>query len=152
MRLILVHPQIPQNAGNVVRLCAATGASLTLVRPLGFAVTDRRLKRAGLDYWLGVDVEIVDQLEPLLEESTTPFYFFSSRATRCYSQVQYAADSWLIFGSETDGLPREWLTKWPERLVTIPMRQGCRCLNLANSCAIALYEAERQQQFASLSC
>src|SRR5271169_1036509 len=121
MKVVLYQPQIPQNTGNVVRTCAVTGSDLILVRPLGFSVSDRWLKRAGLDYWEGVDIEIIDNLEERLTTTTDPFYFFSSHATQRYSDVQYTTDDWLIFGSETTGLPESFAKLWPEKFVTIPM-------------------------------
>lgn len=147
MHIILYQPQIPQNTGNIVRTCAVTGSSLTLVRPLGFSVNDRWLKRAGLDYWEGVTVNFIDDLEAYLETIKTPFYFLSSKATRSYAEVKYGLNDILIFGSETAGLPVGFQEKWPERFVTIPMVDGVRCLNLATSAGIVVYEAWRQQGF-----
>ena len=148
MKVILYQPQIPQNSGNIVRTCAVTGCDLIMVRPLGFSTHDRWLKRAGLDYWEGVRVEFIDNLEEYLAESTTSFYFFSSKTTKKYTTVSYQPDSLLIFGSETTGLPPSFFEKYPERFVTIPMIEGVRCLNLATSAGIAIYEAWRQQDFA----
>lgn len=144
MKIILVNPQIPQNTGNIVRTCAVTGNDLILVRPLGFSITDRWLKRAGLDYWEGVNVQIIDDLMSLLENASVPFYFLSSKARRSYSSVDYTENDWLIFGSETEGLPSNLYERWPERFVKIPMKPGVRCLNLATSAGIAIYEATRQ--------
>lgn len=149
MKIVLFQPQIPQNAGNIVRTCAVTGCDLILVRPLGFSITDRWLKRAGLDYWEGVNVEVVDDLEELLNKAQGNFYFFSSKATKRYSDVKYQKDDLLIFGSETSGLPTELTEKWPDRCATIPMIDGSRCLNLATSAGIVVYEAWRQQSFAT---
>ena len=148
MKIVLFQPQIPQNTGNIVRTCAVTGSELILVRPLGFNVTDRWLKRAGLDYWEGVQVEIIDDLESLLEKEKPSFYFFSSKASRRYDSVSYQSNDWLIFGSETHGLPARFTERWPDRCLTIPMRPGVRCLNLATSAGIVVYEAWRQQRFA----
>lgn len=148
MKIILFQPQIPQNTGNIVRTCSVAGASLTLVRPLGFSVTDRWLKRAGLDYWEGVDVSFIDDLEKYLESTNHPFYFFSSKAEKKYSDIKYGPNDILIFGSETSGLPELFAQKWPERYATIPMIPESRCLNLATSAGIVLYEAWRQQGFA----
>lgn len=145
MRIILYQPQIPQNAGNIVRTCAVTGTSLTMVRPMGFSTSDRWLKRAGLDYWEGVDVSFIDDLEAYLDGHSDPFFFFSSKASQLYSSVKYPSNACLIFGSETTGLPPIFYEKWPDRFVTIPMIQGARCLNLATSAGIAVYEAWRQQ-------
>lgn len=144
MKIALVSPQIPPNTGNVVRTCAATGTPLYLIRPLGFSVTDRALKRAGLDYWEGADVEIIDELEPFLAQHAPNFYFFSRHAEPLYTDVSYTENDLLIFGSETDGLPDFIFEKWPERCVKIPMKEGARCLNLATSVGIGLFEALRQ--------
>ncbi|HEV8050859.1 MAG TPA: tRNA (cytidine(34)-2'-O)-methyltransferase [Parachlamydiaceae bacterium] len=147
MKLILFQPQIPQNTGNIVRTCSVTGSSLTLVRPLGFSVTDRWLKRAGLDYWEGVEVSFLDDLEEYLQNTTQNFYFFSSKAEKTYSDIDYKRDDLLIFGSETSGLPQHFVDRWPERFARIPMVAESRCLNLATSVGIVLYEAWRQQGF-----
>lgn len=147
MKVVLYQPQIPQNTGNIVRTCAVTGCELVLVRPLGFSTSDRWLKRAGLDYWEGVTMAFIDDLEAFLEEQTSPFFFFSSKATRIYSEAIYPQDSILIFGSETSGLPPHILARWPDSAVTLPMLPEARCLNLATSVGIGVYEAWRQQQF-----
>lgn len=147
MKIILYQPQIPQNTGNIVRSCSVTGTDLVLVGPLGFSVTDRWLKRSGLDYWEGVNVTIIDDLETYLDACDSPFYFFSSKATQRYNDIKYNSDALLIFGSETSGLPAHFSEKWPERFATIPMKEGSRCLNLASSAAIVLYEALRQNDF-----
>jgi tRNA (cytidine/uridine-2'-O-)-methyltransferase len=147
VKVVLYQPQIPQNTGNVVRTCAVTGSDLYLVTPLGFQISDRWLKRAGLDYWEGVQMQTVDDLESLLESQHFSFYFFSSHAEQSYSNIHYTQEDWLIFGSETTGLPQKFVEKWPEKFVTLPMREGQRCLNLATSVGIAVYEAYRQNQF-----
>ena len=147
MKVILYQPQIPQNAGNIVRTCAVTGCDLIMVRPLGFSTHDRWLKRAGLDYWEGVTVEFIDDLEQYLDQFSGQFYFFSSKAKQRYSDVQYQPADLLIFGSETTGLPAHFFEKWPDRYVTLPMKPGVRCLNLATSVGIAVYEAWRQLDF-----
>lgn len=147
MKIILFQPQIPQNTGNIVRTCAVTGSSLTLIGPLGFSITDRWLKRAGLDYWEGVDVTVIDDLELLLNQSSSNFTFFSSKAEKFYTDIQYDKDHLLIFGSETSGLPPSFAEKWPDHFVKLPMISGVRCLNLATSVGIATYEAWRQQNF-----
>lgn len=147
IKIILFQPMIPQNTGNIVRTCSVTGSSLTLVHPLGFSTQSRWLKRAGLDYWEGVDVEEIDHLDTYLEQTDSPFYFFSSKGKKLYTEVQYAPDSLLIFGSETSGLPARFHEKWTDRFLTIPMIEGTRCLNLATSAAIVLYEALRQNHF-----
>jgi tRNA (cytidine/uridine-2'-O-)-methyltransferase len=144
MKIILFQPQIPQNTGNIVRTCSVTGTGLILVHPLGFSTQSRWLKRAGLDYWEGVDVEEIEDLDTYLEKSSDPFFFFSSKATRTYLEAEYQPNSLLIFGSETKGLPAKYFEKWPERFFKIPMLPQVRCLNLATSAGIALYEALRQ--------
>lgn len=147
MKIVLYQPQIPQNTGNIVRTCSVTGCDLILVRPLGFSITSRWLKRAGLDYWEGVNVDIIDNLEERLSEASNDFYFFSSKASKLYSDVSYKKDDWLIFGSETSGLPPEFSKKWPEKFATIPMLPNARCLNLATSAGIVIYESWRQLKF-----
>lgn len=146
MRIVLFEPQIPQNAGNIVRTCAVTGCALTLVRPLGFSTASRHLRRAGLDYWEGVDVTFSESLEEAIEGYTP--YFFTSHGTVSYHAVEYSRNSVLVFGSETAGLPAWVHDKHSERCVRIPMLADSRCLNLATSAGIAIYEACRQQQFA----
>lgn len=147
MKIILFQPQIPQNTGNIVRTCAVTGCHLILVNPLGFSIEDRWLKRAGLDYWEGVNVSLIDDLEDYLQQTSEPFYFFSSKASKKYTSFSYSPHSMLIFGSETTGLPPTFFEKWPDRFATIPMIPGVRCLNLATSVGIVTYEAWRQQDF-----
>lgn len=140
MKIVLYQPQIPQNTGNIVRTCAATGSGLVLVRPLGFSTSSRHLKRAGLDYWDGVNVEEIDDLEAILG---TSFFFFSSKATKLYTEAPYTPDSLLIFGSETSGLPDIFWEKYSEHFYKIPMVEGARCLNLSNCAAIVTYECLR---------
>ena len=150
MKVVLYQPQIPQNTGNVVRTCAVSGHDLMLVGPMGFSANDRWLKRAGLDYWEGVQVTIAENLEvfeEFLATTTSNFIFFSSKAKKRYCDVTYNSDDILIFGSETTGLCPSFFQRWPERFVTIPMLSGQRCLNLATTVGSALYEAWRQQNF-----
>ncbi len=147
MKIVLFEPQIPQNTGNIVRTCKATGNELILVKPLGFSISDKALKRAGLDYWDGVSVSTIDDLALFLENISAPFYFFSSHASRRYTEVSYSADAILIFGSETAGLPAWVHRSWPDRFLTLPMKKDSRCLNLANTASIVIYEAWRQQGF-----
>ncbi len=146
MKIILFQPQIPQNTGNIVRTCAATCSGLVLVHPLGFSTKSRWLKRAGLDYWDGVTVEEIDDLEKYLINNPS-FFFLSSKSNIPYTEAPYRSDSLLIFGSETSGLPPQYAMRWPERFYTIPMAPQTRCLNLASSAAIVLYEGLRQLQF-----
>lgn len=147
MKIILYQPQIPQNTGNIARTCSVTGSELILVRPLGFSTQNRWLKRAGLDYWEGVKIEEIDDLSLYLEKSSAPFFFFSSKAKQIYTKGSYQPNAILIFGSETSGLPFLFWEKYPERFYTIPMVPNSRCLNLASSAAVVLYEALRQTQF-----
>lgn len=147
MKVILYQPQIPQNTGNIVRTCAVSGCELILVEPLGFSINDRWLKRAGLDYWEGVNVQTIPDLEKYLDQCNHPFYFFSSKTSTVYSSVSYTSQDLLIFGSETSGLDPIFFEKWPEKFITIPMRPEARCLNLATSVGIGVYEAWRQQGF-----
>lgn len=144
MKIILYHPQIPQNTGNIVRTCKVTGADLILVRPLGFKTDNHHLKRAGLDYWEGVNVKQIDNLTLYLEHLNSPFYFFSSHAQTLYTDPLYTQDTTLIFGSESAGLPPKYKEKWPSQFVTLPMKEGSRCLNLATAVGIGIYEVIRQ--------
>ena len=150
MKIALFQPEIPQNTGNIARTCAATQSGLILVHPLGFSTQDRHLKRAGLDYWKDVHIEEIYDLAAYLEQTTDPFYFFSSKTEKTYDQALYAPNSLLIFGSETGGLPELFHKRWKENFYTIPMAPSQRCLNLASSAAIVLYEALRQNHFAPL--
>jgi tRNA (cytidine/uridine-2'-O-)-methyltransferase len=147
MKIILYQPCIPQNTGNIVRTCAVTGNELILVPPLGFSINDRWLKRSGLDYWEDVQVKTIENLEEWLEKTENDFIFFSSKATQLYTEVSYSPQDALIFGSETSGLPEQFFLRWPERFVRIPMVPEVRCLNLATSVGIAVYEAWRQNNF-----
>jgi tRNA (cytidine/uridine-2'-O-)-methyltransferase len=147
MKIILFQPQIPQNTGNIVRTCSVTGNELMLVKPLGFSTSNRMLKRAGLDYWEGITVSFLDDLEHYLESTQHPFYFFSSHAQQLYTEPSYEPDSILIFGSETFGLPEIFHKKYQHRFFTLPMTEKSRCLNLSNAVSIVIYEAWRQQRF-----
>ncbi len=147
----MVEPLIPQNTGNIARTCAATGATLHLVRPLGFSTSDRYLKRAGLDYWRFVQVHYHDSFEDLRRVyPDRPFYFTSVRGGRPYTDVAYPTDAFLVFGKETEGLPQALLDAYSEYCIRIPMLPGMRSLNLSNSVAVVLYEALRQQGFKGL--
>jgi tRNA (cytidine/uridine-2'-O-)-methyltransferase len=144
--VVLVEPRIPQNAGNIARLCVCAGAELFLVGSLGFRLgSEKHLKRAGMDYLASIELKHVPDFEAVLSEKPgwTP-YFLSTKAKRLYTEIAYTPDTLLVFGSETQGLPASWLEKHPEQSLRIPMREGARSLNLANSVAIVLYEAIRQ--------
>ncbi|MDF2576617.1 MAG: hypothetical protein K0S74_101 [Chlamydiales bacterium] len=151
MYIVLYQPQIPQNTGNIVRTCSVTGNNLILVRPLGFSTSDRMLKRSGLDYWEGVNVQIMDkdEFELWLVNHLKEYnaYFLSSKVKKSYAEVTYHPTDALIFGSETSGLPNEYTERWGEHYITLPMRSEARCLNLSNAVAITAYEAWRQQNF-----
>ena len=150
--IVLVEPQIPQNTGNIARTCAATGAGLHLIKPLGFSIEDRYLKRAGLDYWDKVLVSCCDSFTELRERyADKPFFFASTKAGKCYAEVNYPKESFIVFGKETAGLPEELLEANREMCIRIPMRPDIRSLNLSNSVAIVLYEVLRQQGVDSLS-
>ena len=150
--IVLVEPEIPQNTGNIARTCAATGCRLHLVKPLGFEVSDRYLKRAGLDYWQYVDVvywENFEELERAFPEGK--FYFFTTKARACYTDMKYSDGDFLVFGRETKGLPESLLIAHPQSCVRIPMLGELRSLNLSNSVAIAVYEGLRQSGFAGMN-
>lgn len=150
--IVLVEPEIPQNAGNIARTCAATGTTLHMIKPLGFEVSDKYLKRAGLDYWNLVEVCYYDSFDQLKAKfPNARFFFFTTKARKNHCQVQYQDGDFLVFGKETKGLPEELLLKNPGECLRIPMREETRSLNLSNSAAIALYEALRQTEFAGLS-
>ena len=151
LNLVLVEPEIPQNTGNVARTCAATGAALHLVRPLGFRIDDRKLKRAGLDYWHFLDITYYDDINDFFEKTKGGnYFFFSTKGTHRHSDVEYPDNSYLLFGKETKGLPEELLMKYPESTLRIPMIDEARSLNLSNSVAIAAYEVLRQWDYPEL--
>ncbi len=149
--IVLVEPEIPQNAGNIARTCAATGCVLHMVRPLGFEVSDKYLKRAGLDYWHLVDVRYYDSFDEVLEKNAgATFYFFTTKARRRHSDAAFKDGDFLVFGKETKGLPEELLMKNEKTCLRIPMFSEARSLNLSNSVAIAVYEALRQTDYQGL--
>ncbi|NGX49103.1 MAG: tRNA (cytidine(34)-2'-O)-methyltransferase [Candidatus Anoxychlamydiales bacterium] len=146
MQIILFKPEIPQNTGNIIRTCYLTNTSLSIVTPASFSLSDRNLKRAGLDYFKDLDLEKIDDLEKYLLDKKS-FYFFSSKAEKSYADIKYEKDAILIFGSETSGLPNIFFEKYKNNFLKIPMKKNSRCLNLSNTVAIALYEALRQNSF-----
>ncbi len=151
LNIVLVEPQIPQNTGNIARTCAVTGAALHLVKPMGFTVTDKHLKRAGLDYWNKLDITYYDGLEDFFEKNNEgTFYFFTTKGRNRHSDVEYNGKVYLIFGREDKGLPEELLFKHKESCLRIPMKSTLRSLNLSNSVAIAVYEALRQNDYLDL--
>ena len=151
INIVLHEPEIPQNTGNIARTCAATGAALHLIRPLGFAIDDRKLKRAGLDYWHQLDITYYDGLDDFYAKNPgVEVYYFSTKAPHLYTDIEYPNPVFIMFGKETKGLPEELLHQNPDRCVRLPMREGLRSLNLSNSVAIAVYEILRQGSFADL--
>ena len=152
LNLVLVEPEIPQNTGNVARTCAVTGAALHLVKPMGFEIDDRKLKRAGLDYWDKLDITYYDSLAQFLEiNGGEELFFFSTKAKRAHSDIVYPEKCFLVFGKETAGLPKALVEENIERAVRIPMRSELRCLNLSNSVAVGAYEVLRQWGFPALN-
>ena len=148
INIVLHEPEIPQNTGNIARTCAATGAALHLIRPLGFAIDDRKLKRAGLDYWHQLDITYYDGLDDFYAKNPeAEVYYFSTKAPHLYTEIEYPNPVYIMFGKETKGLPEDLLYNNPDRCVRLPMREGLRSLNLSNSVAIAVYEVLRQKGF-----
>lgn len=155
LNIVLVEPQIPQNTGNIARTCAATGARLHLVEPMGFRVDDAKLKRAGLDYWHLLDITYYENLDDFFEKNKNGnFFYFSTKATKIYSEIDYPDNTYLVFGKETAGLPEELLYENQEKCVRLPMinNSAARSLNLSNSVAIGVYEVLRQWNFPELLC
>jgi len=143
--VVLFEPEIPQNTGNIARLCACTGANLFLVGKLGFSLSDKYTKRAGLDYWESVNVQKVDTIEQLqAEHKDAKFYYLTTKTKKSFFDVEFKEGDFLVFGPETRGLPAELLESNQETSITIPMLEGQRSLNLSNSASIVLYEAIRQ--------
>lgn len=152
MNIVLVNPEIPQNTGNIARTCAATGAVLHLIRPLGFELSDRYLKRAGLDYWNLMEYDVYDDPEDFFRKHPgANCHYATTKAPRGYHEATYRDGDYLFFGCETRGLPENLLEKAYDRCIRIPMRTEARSLNLSNSVAIVLYEALRQNGFNGLS-
>ena len=152
LHVVLVEPEIPANTGNIARTCAATGSVLHLVKPLGFDISDKAVKRAGLDYWHLVDVRVYENLDDFFEKNKGSYYFFSTKAKNRYSDVDYPDNSYLFFGKETKGLPEELLHDNYDMTIRIPMVKDARSLNLSNSVAIVVYEGMRQLGFDNLLC
>ncbi|MDF2633882.1 MAG: S-adenosyl-L-methionine dependent tRNA/rRNA methyltransferase, SpoU [Pelosinus sp.] len=151
MHIVLVEPEIPGNTGNIARLCAATNSELHLVKPLGFSIEDKYLKRAGLDYWDLVKVHIHENFAEVLElYKEHNFYFNTTKTNKHYSSIQYKIDDFLVFGKETAGLPEYLLAEYKDNCIRIPMVDDARSLNLSNAAAVVVYEALKQQHFVSL--
>ena len=150
LNIVLVEPQIPQNTGNIARTCAATGAALHLVHPMGFRVDDKKLKRAGLDYWHLLEITYYGDIDDFFARTGGPYVFFTSKAGRVYTELHYPPGVFLVFGSEDEGLEEDLLRRYPNELARLPMAHGARCLNLSNAVAVAAYEALRASGFAGL--
>lgn len=155
LNVVLVEPEIPQNTGNIVRTCAATGAKLHLVRPFGFQISDKHLKRAGLDYWDKMDIEEHESFNAFLEKynpTEKNMFFVTSKGNNSYVDIDFSNmnEVFVLFGKETKGLPENIMKQYIEKTIRIPMREGIRCLNLSNAVAIVTYEILRQTQFDNL--
>lgn len=153
LHIVLVEPEIPQNCGNIARTCAATGSCLHLVEPLGFDVSEKAVKRAGLDYWHLVTVQVHPNLEDLFTrfpEAASDLWLATTKAPKAYCEANFTQDSWLFFGKETAGLPLAFREQYHDRCIRLPMVDEARSLNLANSVAVLTYEALRQNHFPGL--
>lgn len=151
INIVLHEPEIPQNTGNIARTCAATGAALHIIKPMGFTIDDRKLKRAGLDYWDKLDITYYENTNDFFEKNPdAKIYFFTTKAKHTYAEIDYPDDVYIMFGKESAGLPEELLYANPDSCVRIPMRDTLRSLNLSNSVAIAVYEIFRQHGFEGL--
>lgn len=151
LNIVLVEPQIPQNTGNIARTCAATGARLHLVGPLGFSIDDKKLKRAGLDYWHLLDITHYRGLADFFSRNAGPFFYFTTKAHTVHSDLSYPDGAYIVFGREDAGLPEPLLARNPGSCVRLPMIAGARSLNLSNTVAVAVYECLRQWGYPALS-
>ena len=152
LNIVLYEPEIPQNTGNIARTCAVTGIRLHLIKPLGFDISDKAVKRAGLDYWHLVDLRVYENLEDFFQKTgAEDIWLATTKAPRPYTQAQFRDGCWLFFGKETAGLPQPFRERYRDRCLRLPMRPGARSLNLANCVAVLTYEALKQQGFPGLS-
>lgn len=152
LNIVLIEPEIPQNTGNIARTCAATGARLHLVGPMGFVITDRQVRRAGLDYWDKLDITFYDSTDEFFEKNSGgKFYYFTTKAENTHSDMQYENGAYLVFGKETKGLPEDLLKKNHDSCVRLPMRGIIRSLNLSNAVCVGTYEVLRQWGYPELS-
>jgi len=148
MHIVLLEPEIPQNAGNIARTCAVTNSTLHLIRPLGFSVDDRYLKRAGLDYWKLLDIRYYDDFQDFRKKNAdAKLWMATTKARQVYTDADFEPDDYIMFGKESAGIPEEILMEYAETSIRIPMLEAARSLNLSNSVAIVIYEALRQQGF-----
>ena len=152
LNIVLVEPQIPQNTGNISRTCAVTGAALHLIKPYGFEITDKQLKRAGLDYWDKLEIYEYENLDDFFQRTEGEYYYFTTKGLNVHSEIEYPRDKnvFLLFGREDKGLPESLLHENPDKCSRIPMRKTLRSLNLSNSVAIAVYEVLRQWDYPDL--
>ena len=154
LNIVLVEPEIPQNTGNIARTCAATGARLHIIEPMGFKIDDKKLKRAGLDYWHLLDITYYKNIEDFYAKNSGEYFYFSTKAQHIYSDIKYPENTYLFFGKETKGLPEELLVANPERCVRMPMINSshARSLNLSNCVCVGAFEVLRQWGFPELLC
>lgn len=151
LNIVLVEPEIPPNTGNVARTCAATGAGLHLVGPLGFSLDDRHLKRAGLDYWHLLNLSMYERIEQVWQQHPDGrFFYLSTRGRHSYHEISFTPGDFIVFGKETQGLPQGLLSERMDWTFRIPMKQGARSLNLSNAVAVILYEGLRQLEFPTM--
>jgi len=151
INIVLVEPEIPQNAGNIVRTCAATGSNLYFVKPLGFELDDKKYKRAGLDYFPLSNINIVDSIDEIFKKNPDGvFYFASTKSKKTYAEVEYPDNCFVVFGKESYGLREDLLKEHYDNCIRVPMKSDARSLNLSNTVAIITYEAMRQQNFIDL--
>ena len=151
LNIVLVEPEIPQNTGNIARTCAALGAKLHLIKPLGFDITEKAVKRAGLDYWDKLEIIVYENLDEFKDKTKNEnIYLFSTKSKHIYSNVKYNDGDYLVFGPETRGLPEKYILDNFDNTVRMPMGYGIRSLNLSNTVAIAAYEAVKQLDFLDL--
>lgn len=151
MNVVLLEPEIPQNTGNIGRTCVATGTRLHLIEPMGFRINEKEVLRAGLDYWKDLDVTVYDSYEDFLEKNpNAKIYMATTKGKKRYTDVSYEPDAYVMFGKESAGIPEEILVKHPDTAIRIPMNPQIRSLNLANSVAVVVYEALRQNGFAGM--
>ncbi|MEG0693511.1 MAG: tRNA (cytidine(34)-2'-O)-methyltransferase [Oscillospiraceae bacterium] len=150
LNIVLVEPQIPQNTGNIARTCAATGARLHLVKPLGFEIDDKKLKRAGLDYWHLLDITYYEDMDDFFAKNQGEFYYFTTKGKNIYSDIEYPDRAYLVYGREDAGLDETLLFNHPEYCVRVPMIGDARSLNLSNTVALSTYEVLRQWKFPEL--
>lgn len=154
LNIVLVEPEIPQNTGNIARTCAATGARLHIIEPMGFKIDDKKLKRAGLDYWDLLDITYYKNIEDFFDKNNGEYFYFSTKAKHIYSDIKYPENTYLFFGKETKGLPEDLLYKNPDRCVRMPMINSshARSLNLSNCVCVGAFEVLRQWGFPELLC